>query len=196
MRARLSQPVLGVAALYVLLLAATATAQPVTVREVDEDIPTYEAGPPDPNPMFYFGRRVAGRRRPDVSVPALRQPHQPKVTKTYRIVYLENAYLKIGIAPEIGGASSRARQDQRLQLLLPAARDQAGAHRADWRLISGGVEWNIPHHHRASTFIPVQYRVEHGADAAGRCGSASWSCATACAGRLGTRCGPACRTSR
>jgi hypothetical protein len=30
--------------------------------------------------------------------------------------------------------------------------------------ISGGVEWNIPHHHRASTFIPVQYRLEEHAD--------------------------------
>jgi len=30
--------------------------------------------------------------------------------------------------------------------------------------MSGGVEWNIPHHHRASTFIPVQYRIEENAD--------------------------------
>jgi hypothetical protein len=30
--------------------------------------------------------------------------------------------------------------------------------------ISGGVEWNIPHHHRANTFIPVQYKLEENAD--------------------------------
>ena len=30
--------------------------------------------------------------------------------------------------------------------------------------ISGGVEWNIPHHHRATTFDPVQYTVENNAD--------------------------------
>src|ERR1035437_7482002 len=30
--------------------------------------------------------------------------------------------------------------------------------------ISGGVEWDIPHHHRASTFTPVQYSVEENAD--------------------------------
>src|ERR1017187_1250403 len=30
--------------------------------------------------------------------------------------------------------------------------------------ISGGVEWNIPHHHRATTFLPVQYQVEENAD--------------------------------
>jgi tetratricopeptide (TPR) repeat protein len=30
--------------------------------------------------------------------------------------------------------------------------------------ISGGLEWNIPHHHRASTFLPLQYKVEENAD--------------------------------
>ena len=30
--------------------------------------------------------------------------------------------------------------------------------------ISGGVEWNIPHHHRASTFLPVQYRIQENDD--------------------------------
>ena len=26
------------------------------------------------------------------------------------------------------------------------------------------MEWNIPHHHRATTFLPVQYKVEENAD--------------------------------
>jgi len=30
--------------------------------------------------------------------------------------------------------------------------------------ISGGIEWNIPHHHRATTFLPVQYRLASNAD--------------------------------
>jgi len=30
--------------------------------------------------------------------------------------------------------------------------------------ISGGVEWNIPHHHRASTFMPVDYRLVENPD--------------------------------
>ena len=30
--------------------------------------------------------------------------------------------------------------------------------------ISGGVEWNIPHHHRATTFMPVQSAIEENAD--------------------------------
>jgi len=30
--------------------------------------------------------------------------------------------------------------------------------------ISGGIEWNIPHHHRATTFLPVQERVDENED--------------------------------
>ena len=32
----------------------------VTLTEIDEAIPTYLSGPPDPNPMFYFGRMSQG----------------------------------------------------------------------------------------------------------------------------------------
>ena len=31
-------------------------AAPVVLSEADEVIPTYLSEPPDPNPMFYFGR--------------------------------------------------------------------------------------------------------------------------------------------
>ncbi|MCX6628859.1 MAG: hypothetical protein NTW28_14660 [Candidatus Solibacter sp.] len=34
----------------------------VKITERDTVIPTYLAGPPDPNPMFYFGRQSQGRR--------------------------------------------------------------------------------------------------------------------------------------
>jgi hypothetical protein len=38
--------------LAVASLAAARAAQPVTLTEVDQVIPTYLSGPPDPNPMF------------------------------------------------------------------------------------------------------------------------------------------------
>ena len=155
----------GVAALCVLLLAATATAQPVTVREVDEDIPTYEAGPPDPNPMFYFGRASQGAEGRTYPYPLYDNLTNRKVTRTYRLVYLENEFLKVGIAPEIGGRifsgvdkTNGYNFFYRQHVIKPALIGLVGA----W--ISGGVEWNIPHHHRASTFLPVQYRIETGAD--------------------------------
>ena len=52
------------AALFVagawLLPPPAMAADPVTLREVDEVIPTYKSGPPEPNPMFYFGRDSQG----------------------------------------------------------------------------------------------------------------------------------------
>jgi tetratricopeptide (TPR) repeat protein len=140
---------------------------PVTVREVDEVIPTYEAGPPDPNPMFYFGRASQGAEGRTYPYPLYDNLTNRKVDKTYRLVYLENEYLQVGIAPEIGGRIFSGLDKTngynffyRQHVIKPALIGLIGA----W--ISGGVEWNIPHHHRATTFIPVQHRVEEHPDGA------------------------------
>ena len=165
---------LGIASLAVALAVtiigrfsprALAGGPAVTVREVDEVIPTYEAGPPDPNPMFYFGRISQGAQGRIYPYPLYDNLTNRKVDKTYRLVYLENEYLKIGIAPEIGGRifsgvdkTNGYNFFYRQHVIKPALIGLIGA----W--ISGGVEWNIPHHHRASTFIPVQYRVDEHPD--------------------------------
>ena len=39
---------------------STFAQSPVKVREVYENIPTYLSGPPEPNPMFFFGRGTQG----------------------------------------------------------------------------------------------------------------------------------------
>jgi len=31
-------------------------------------------------------------------------------------------------------------------------------------MISGGIEWDIPHHHRATSFLPMQYKIESNPD--------------------------------
>ncbi|HEY2018217.1 MAG TPA: DUF5107 domain-containing protein, partial [Bryobacteraceae bacterium] len=87
------------------------------------------------------------------------------VDKTYTIVYLENEYIRIGVLPEIGGRifegvdkTNNYNFIYRQHVIKPALIGLIGA----W--ISGGVEWNIPHHHRASTFIPVQYKLEENPD--------------------------------
>ena len=42
------------------LAARGRAAEPVRLTEVDEVIPTYKSGAPDPNPMFFFGRDSQG----------------------------------------------------------------------------------------------------------------------------------------
>ena len=148
-----------------LLLPRTVSADTVTLREVDEVIPTYAAGPPEPNPMFYFGRESQGAQGRVYPYPLYDNLTNVRGEKTYHMVYLENEYVKIGIAPEIGGKllSALDKSDNydfiyRQHVIKPSLIGLIGA----W--ISGGIEWNIPHHHRASTFLPVQYRTESNAD--------------------------------
>ena len=88
-----------------------------------------------------------------------------KVDKSYQMVYLENEYLKVGILPESGGKIFEAIDKTngynffyRQHVIKPALISLLGA----W--ISGGVEWDVPHHHRATSFLPVQYTIEESAD--------------------------------
>jgi tetratricopeptide (TPR) repeat protein len=145
-------------------LAAAADSS-VTATEQDIVIPTYLAGDPEPNPMFYFGRDSQGAAGRIYPYPLYDTLTHAKTNKTYRIVYLANEYLRIGILPDIGGRLFEAVDKSngynfiyRQHVIKPALIGLIGA----W--ISGGIEWNIPHHHRASTFLPVQYRVETNAD--------------------------------
>jgi tetratricopeptide (TPR) repeat protein len=133
----------------------------VTIREVDEVIPTYLAGPPDPNPMFFFGKGSQGAEGRIYPYPLYDNLTNKKSDKIYHVVYLENEYVKISILPEIGGRLFSALDKTnnydfiyQQKVIKPALIGLTGA----W--ISGGIEWNIPHHHRASTFIPVQWSKE------------------------------------
>jgi len=157
-------------ALCVVFLAASvplaaADASGVKVWETTMVIPTYMAGDPEPNPMFYFGRQSQGAQAPVYPYPMWDILTGKKADKTYKIVYLENEYLRIGILPEIGGRilegvdkTNNYNFIYRQHVVKPTLISIIGA----W--ISGGVEWNINHHHRPTSFLPVQYKVEENAD--------------------------------
>ncbi|HQJ20774.1 MAG TPA: DUF5107 domain-containing protein [Bacteroidales bacterium] len=145
---------------FVLLFLPDIVLSQTSVRiwEADEVIPTYKAGPPDPNPMFFFGKQSQGAEGRIYPYPLYDNLTNVKSDKTYHLVYLENEYVKIGILPEIGGRIFSAVDKTnnynfiyKQSVIKPALIGLIGA----W--ISGGVEWNIPHHHRASTFLPVQW---------------------------------------
>jgi tetratricopeptide (TPR) repeat protein len=161
--------VLAVLAAFAALGAAPAAAQ-VKAWEDTIVIPTYELGPPEPNPIFYSGRAYQGAKGPVYPYPLLDKLSDVKRDKTYRILYLENEYVRIGVLPEIGGRIFEAVDKTngydfvyRQHVIKPALIGMTGA----W--ISGGVEWNIPHHHRATSFMPVDSAIETGPD-----GSTIW----------------------
>lgn len=147
------------------MFCAAAASASVKVNEQTILIPTYLSGPPDPNPMFYFGQGSQGAEGRVYPYPLYDNLSNVKSNKAYRIVYLENEYVRVGILPEIGGRLFEAVDKSdgynfiyRQHVIKPALIGLIGA----W--ISGGIEWNIPHHHRATTFLPVQYRVEESPD--------------------------------
>ena len=144
---------------------ALAADSSVQVYEQPVVIPTYLIGPPDPNPRFYSGGNSQGAQHRIYPYPAYDNLTTEKIDKTYTMVYLENEYIKIGILPEIGGKVFEAIDKTngynfiyRQHVIKPALISLLGA----W--ISGGIEWDVPHHHRATSFLPVQYTIENNAD--------------------------------
>jgi tetratricopeptide (TPR) repeat protein len=135
------------------------------IWEEDVTIPTYLTGEPDPNPMFYFGRAYQGAEGRVYPYPLFDKLTGIRKDMKYKMVFLENEYIKIGILPGIGGRLFSAIDKTNnysfiytQHVIKPALIGMLGA----W--ISGGMEWNIPHHHRATSFLPVQYRIVENPD--------------------------------
>ena len=66
-------------------------------------LPTYQVLPADKNPMFYVPANYQGAQR--VIYPYAQNDGitSIKPDRTYKAVYLENEFIKIGVVPEIGG---------------------------------------------------------------------------------------------
>ncbi len=137
----------------------------VSVRREKLVIPTYLAAEPERNPIFYFGRAYQGAKGPVYPYPFLDVLTDERLDKSYTALVLENDCVRYCVLPEIGGRIFEAVDKTngyhffyRQRVIKPALIGMLGA----W--ISGGVEWNIPHHHRATTFMPVDWTLSEAAD--------------------------------
>jgi tetratricopeptide (TPR) repeat protein len=123
-------------------------------------LPTYEPKAPDKNPMFYVPDAYQGAQRVIYPYPLMDNLSSEKSERDYKAIYLENEYIKLCLLPGIGGrlfyATDKTNNYEifyRQHVIKPANIGMFGA----W--ISGGIEWCVFHHHRASTFLPVDYRL-------------------------------------
>lgn len=139
--------------------------QNVMVWEEDVVIPTYPIGKPNRNPMFLEKRVYQGSSGRVYPHPVIDKIYDEKVDRTYHAVYLENAYLKIMVLPELGGRIQRATDKTNNydfvyynHVIKPALVGLAGP----W--ISGGIEFNWPQHHRPSTYDPVSFATSRNED--------------------------------
>ncbi len=128
-------------------------------------IPTYLPGWPDRNPMFLEKRVYQGSSGRVYPLPFTDRVEGHAVPRSWKVVWLENEYLRAMILPELGGRI-HALEDRvrgydliyRQPVIKPALVGLAGP----W--ISGGIEFNWPQHHRPATFLPVDWRIEEDAD--------------------------------
>jgi len=88
-----------------------------------------------------------------------------KTDRAWKTVTLENEYIRLCIAPEIGGKLYYATDKSngynfiyRNNVVKPSNIGMLGA----W--VSGGIEWCVLHHHRASTFLTVDYTTSENSD--------------------------------
>ena len=153
--------------LTVLLVCAPFAFAGESVRVWEEamTLPTYGVGPGDVNPRFYDGRGYQGAMGPVYPYPMLDVLTQEKADRTWTALYLENEYVRFCVLPEIGGRIFEAYDKTndhhffyRQHVIKPDLIGMLGA----W--ISGGVEWCVFHHHRNTTFMPVDYLLAENED--------------------------------
>ena len=151
----------------ILLAGLSAFAQngPVKMWEGVELLPTYRVNAPEKAPLFERDFAYQRAKRGVYPYAMNDNPTIEKVDSAHRAVYLENDYIKVCVLPDIGGRLFYATDKTngyeifyRQSVIKPANVGMLGA----W--ISGGVEWNVFHHHRATSQYPIDYKLVDNGD--------------------------------
>lgn len=158
MKAKLVLPLLAV-------LSLPAWGQQVEMKAVKEKIPTYQIGSPEVDPIFFTGRVYQGAEGYIYPYPLYDVLTENVVDQEYNVLRLGNEYVNISVLPEIGGrifSATDKTNDYHFFYtqtgVKPALIGMLGA----W--LSGGVEWNIPDHHRATTYLPTNWKMQENPD--------------------------------
>ena len=137
----------------------------VQAAKVKKSIPTYIPKKANDLPMFFENKPYQGATGRLYPIPYSDGITDEKRDVSYDVFTLENEYVRTEVLPAIGGKllSGYDKIHQydfiyRNEVIKPALVGLAGA----W--ISGGIEFNWPQHHRPTTFMPVQARIEENPD--------------------------------
>ncbi len=150
--------------IFLLLFTNSLFAQ-VKIAEESWTLPTYQVEPPDKNPMFFKGESYQGASKVIYPYALNDMISNEKTEKEWKALILENEYIKLCVTPEIGGKLYYATDKTtgynfvyKNNVVKPANIGMTGA----W--VSGGIEWCVLHHHRASTMLPVDYKLVENSD--------------------------------
>ena len=146
-------------------LALSAQNGPVKMWQGVENLPTYRVNAPEKAPLFERDFAYQRAKRGVYPYAMNDNPTIEKVDSAHRALYLENDYVKVCVLPDIGGRLFYATDKTngyeifyRQSVIKPANVGMLGA----W--ISGGVEWNVFHHHRATSQYPIDFKLVDNGD--------------------------------
>lgn len=152
--------------LAIACLSANGYAQSeVTLTEETVTMPTYVVAPADKNPIFFRNEAFQGAERHYYPLKMNDQYTGERVDRGHKMVVLGNEYIELGVAPDIGGKLYYATDKTngynfiyKNNVVRPSNIGMTGA----W--VSGGIEWDVLHHHRASTFLQLDYTTVENSD--------------------------------
>ena len=128
-------------------------------------IPTYEIGKAEKNPIFLEKRVYQGSSGVVYPYPVIESIADKPTLHEWKVVFMENEYIKVMVMPELGGRIQMAYDKIKQRhfvyynhVIKPALVGLTGP----W--ISGGIEFNWPQHHRPSTYLPVDADIVENAD--------------------------------
>lgn len=128
-------------------------------------LPTYKVLPPEKAPIFFTNENYQGASKYVYPYALNDMISNEKENHDWKALVLENEYIKLCITPEIGGKLYYATDKTnnynfvyKNNEVKPGNLGMTGA----W--VSGGIEWCVFHHHRASTMLPVDYSTAENAD--------------------------------
>ncbi len=155
----------AVAASFLGLSCLDAQNGPVKMWEGEELLPTYIVNAPEKSPLFERDFAYQRAKRSVYPYAMNDNPTNDRIDSLHRALYLENDYLKVCVLPDIGGRLFYATDKTngyeifyRQSVIKPANVGMLGA----W--ISGGVEWNVFHHHRATSQYPIDSKMVDNGD--------------------------------
>ncbi len=139
-----------------LAIAVSPAHAQVRVWEGTLTLPTYEEGPPDPNPPFdqFVGNRF------NYPYTLRDKLTSRRVNHDWRAFYLENEYLKCSVLPDIGGhlyTCIDKLSGQPMFYANPSVKKAAISYRGAWAAF--GIEFNFPVSHNWVSMSPVNYSV-------------------------------------
>ncbi|MCK4920717.1 MAG: DUF5107 domain-containing protein, partial [Bacteroidales bacterium] len=151
--------------LLLLLVTGGNLIAQVKMTEEEWTLPTYHVEEAEKAPAFFTGENFQGARRVIYPYALNDVISKKKENHAWKALTLENEYIKLCITPEIGGKLYYATDKSngynfiyKNNEVKPSNIGMTGA----W--VSGGIEWCVFHHHRASTMLPMDYSMAENKD--------------------------------